>query len=611
MAGYVEYTAPGGAAVELELSQVQRSVVRTIYADDDINPAYIEGSLTVRARFTADTEALFYTKLRLLEQAIMTPRGRLIIASDSTKTNIYHDIRPAGTGTGGDQPDINSGPKPRDLTVDVFYAGLGANLTWTVDYGILPCGLSQPALPGVLYKTFATDFDYAQDGTLTRRTTGELRIPDKHTDTEHGPIVQQAIGQCYVPVAKGWVRTAARFGVSTNGLVLQYQYQDQELEIGWHQFLQSVDATWTEDIEWLEFPTVTLDIRAKAKRGVGKRRMMAELILPMIDQHFGDLGSNWHPIRVTYEQNLFTNEIRASATVRALKPLKINTPLQEIPRPTGLFGDKLPMLTLDEPFNITVGQSGDSVTTNFDPLLTREGATAARFLSLPTLTRAIIKGLCDRTALAQPADYGEFAADSITVGMINPTPPEVSGEGEDTLYSGIYKEGNTYAIGDYMVDEEVITVEVKYFTEVIGNQNAITIDGAGVVATDDTKSQRLYQSRIPVLVVKAVGRAVRIGEPAEPRPIPIIHDADGATELQTVPKKIRITNFGPIPLDLGNVAGYGVQWVYESTKELSGTLFEIDATTQLTKLRIPTRPTRVDAIFTDEVMEKFDWEPTT
>lgn len=618
MPGYIEYTPPGGAAVELELSRIERYTERTVYADDDVSASHIEISLTLRARFVSTSASIFYAKLRSLQQNIMTPRGRLIVASDSTKTDIYHDINPAGGGTLGAQPDINSGPKPRDLVVEKFYKGLGANLTWTIDFAILPCELNQSDLPQVLYKTFAADFDYAQDGTVVRRVTGELRIPDKHTDIDHGPSVQQAIGQAYIAVPKGWKRNSATFGISPNGLVLRYQYEDQELEIGWHHFLQSVDATWTEDFDTLEPPKVTFDIRAKAKRGVGKRKMFNELILPMMLQRFADLGSKRMPIHTTYEENLFTNEIRASVTVMPTIPPRIADPFGDsmFPLPTGMFAEGIPLLELDSPINIGVGTGSDQGTTNFDPVLTREGQTDARFLKLPLMTRAIVKGLCDRASLDQPATYGDFAADNIVVGLIEPEPTAPDDEGEDTLFSEIYKAGNQFQEGDYIIDEEVLSIEIDYHTIVIGNMNSIKIDSDGAVQTDDTKSQRLYQSGAPEIVIKAVGRAIRIGLPAEARPIPIITQAAAqgeegtAIELQTVPKKIRVTNFGPVPLAIGNVAGYGVQWTYISTKELDGAFFDIDPITNLTDIKIPKRPTRVDKIFTDDVIELFQWEPT-
>ncbi|MDK1022593.1 MAG: hypothetical protein QGD90_13265, partial [Candidatus Hydrogenedentes bacterium] len=382
MAGYIEYTPPGGAAVELELSRIERFTERTVYADDDISASHIEISLTLRARFIEATESAFYAKLRSIQQQIMTPRGRLIVASDSTKTNIYHDIYPAGGGTVGAQPDINSGPKPRDLNVEQFYKGLGAHITWTIDFAILPCDLNQSDLPQVLYKTFAADFDYAQDGTVVRRVTGELRIPDKHTDTEHGPSVQAAIGQAYVPVPRGWKRNSATFGISPNGLVLRFQYEDQELEIGWHHFLQSVDATWTEDFTHPEPAQVTFDIRAKAKRGVGKRKMLTDLILPMISERFGNIGEGkWWPLRATYEENIFTNEIRVSVTMKSFTPVVLADPFARFQLPTGVFARAIPLLRLSSLINITVGEPGDQKDTNFDPTLTREGSTNARFLT--------------------------------------------------------------------------------------------------------------------------------------------------------------------------------------------------------------------------------------
>lgn len=610
MPGFVEYTPPGGAAVELELSRIERYTERTVYADDDVSASHIEISLTLRARFVSTTAPIFYAKLRSLQQNIMTPRGRLIVASDSTKTDIYHDINPAGGGTLGAQPDINSGPKPRDLVVEKFYKGLGANLTWTIDFAILPCDLNQSDLPQVLYKTFAADFDYSQDGTVVRRVTGELRIPDKHTNSDHGPSVQQAIGQAYIAVPKGWKRNSATFGIAPNGLVLRYQYEDQELEIGWHHFLQSVDATWTENFEGINpRPHVTFDIRAKAKRGVGKSKMLTDLILPMIAQRFGDLGSSWMPISATYEENLFTNEIRASVTIRPFLPVLMEDPLNQFPTPSGMFAQGIPLLELDNPINIGVGTGSDQGTTNFDPVLTREGQTDARFLKLPLMTRAIVKGLCDRTSLDQPASYGDFAADNIVVGLIEPEPDAPPEGGTATLFSEIYKEGNQFQVGDYIIDEEVLSIEIDYHTTVIGNMNSIKIDSDGAVQTDDTKSQRLYQSAAPEIVVKAVGRAIRIGLPAEAKPIPILKDATGETELQTVPKKVRVTNFGPVPLAIGNVAGYGVQWTYISTKELGGDFFDIDPITNLTNIKIPKRPTRVHKVFTDEVMGRFQWEP--
>lgn len=623
MAGYLEYKIPADdLPIELELSKIESMSIEPVMSLDDMNVSHLRHILRVKCLFTAVNPDTFYTDLRNLEKVLTTPRGRLIIASDASKTDILHDINSLSTGL---RPDIEGGPKPRSLVIDEFIKGIAAHITWTVEYNTIPCPISVDDLPDILSRHHSVSFGYSDDGRLTRTIDGEVRIPDRVKTDVYEKNVQNAQGAAYFHVPRGWRRTSANLGISPNGLVLQFQYVDEELELGWHDLAASMELDWSERLSLtpatLEF---TFTFRVKGRRGILKRQIIKDIVVPIANDLIAKhSATKLFPGAAEWNEDLLTNEV--SGSIRWLGVPFDGTrgnlgslELSYLP-PTQQFGLDLKELKRISPNPVEI----NGETTNFDSVLLADLEHRKRWETLPLLTRLLVKDVCDRSRLDPADDYEEEDEGDDTVYIKlheeeGRPEPESSNEevGEDDRLP--YLQDEPFAPGNYIVDEEVMQISIDYHTEVIGNQNIVNINENGELELTPEKSQRLYQNKVPTMVVKVVGRAVRIDEMAAARAIPTIlepsegqnDDKGGDVEIKLVPQKVKVTHFGPHIGPGGRFATYGVQWSYICTRDLDTKFFEIDSETQLTKLRIPKHKTRLSALFTEDAMAKLQWNET-
>lgn len=626
MAGYLEYKPPAeDNATELELSKIESLSVEPVMSLDDLNVSHLRHTLRVRCLFTATTAATFYSDLRTLYKVLMTPRGRLIISTDSTKATVLHDIDSnQNVPVIGLRPDVDGGPKPRSFEIAEFITGVAAHVIWTVEYNTIPCDTDADTLPDVLSRHHSATFDYSDEGRLTRTIEGELRIPDRLKSAEYSRNVQTAQTAAYFHVPNGWRRTSANVGISPNGLVLQFRYVDEELELGWHDLAQSMDLDWTERSTLIPATIeYTYAFRVKGRRGILKRVLINKIIIPMAnDLSAKQTGSQLYPGASEWKEDLLTNEVSGSITwlgrpfdpaAGGTAPGGSLTSMRYLP-PSQQFGRNRKQLRRINPVQHVV----NGKPTNFDSVFLADENNRQRWETLPLLTRLIVKDLCDRSRLDPTDDYEEMTevAETVQIELFEeddrPEPESNSGEaGNDDRRS--YLEDEPFIAGNYIVDEEVMQVSIDYHTEVIGNQNIININDDGELELAEAKSQRLYQDKVPTLVVKAVGRAVRINEQAAPRPFPQISVPDDTPDdpeddviLDLVPQKVKVTTFGPHVGPGGEYPTYGVQWSYVMTRELSTAWFEITADA-MTAVKIPKRPTRVSKLFTAEAMKPVQW----
>ncbi len=478
MAGYLEYKPPADDnPTVLELSKIEDLSIEPVMTLDDLNVSHVRHVMRIRCLFTAVNAATFYQELRDITKVLTTPRGRLIIATDSTKTDILHDIDPNATSGTGLRPDIEGGPKPRSLDVQEFITGIAAHIVWTVEYNILPCDTNADDLPNVLSRHHSVDFSYSDEGRLLRTIAGELRIPDRIKSAAYEKNVQNAQGAAYFHVPRGWRRISASLGISPNGLVLQFQFVDEELELGWHDLAQSMDLEWTERSTILP-PSIefTFTFRVKGRRGIPKTDLIKEIVIPMANDRFRQQSASMPlPGSAEWKEDLLTNEVSGSIKLvgRKFKTSASGnlTSARYLP-PSKAFGTSSKRLRRVNPNQIAINGKN----TNFDSVLLADDGHRKRWETLPLLTRFIVKDLCDRSRVDPSADYDEEdeSESEVLIELLKeldrPEPEApVGGEGGRDKRSPILL-NEPYATGNYLVDEEVMQIIIDYHTEVIGNR---------------------------------------------------------------------------------------------------------------------------------------------
>lgn len=610
MTGHITYTSPEGQAVTMELHRIERISERPIYSPDDVNAAYVEVSLTLVGYFSDVTDTDWVTKSKLIEKVLQTPRGDLLIASVASPApgQIWYDVKPSAADR-----DLNTGPKPRALEIQRVIGTTGAWVTWTVEFAVLRCDITNVTdLPKLLYKTYSVDFDFGSDGTLIRTITGEARIPDiTNQATNFGKTAQKVIESIYIVVPRGWRRVSARFVVAPNGLVVNYTFVDQELEIGWNEFVADMSASWEEQGDIIP-RTATCSVRLKGKRHIKKRDLLLNVLEPMIRTKFAAIGEGRvGPTRqYQYREDLLTNEIEASVT-KMVVPLRgggdlINsTPLVDgsIPVPSGVFGtNNSAIIGFGNPIQIPP----NATPTHMDNILLSKG-NARRWKTLPLLSRLIIKGLCERTALTAPNAYEQDIQDTTLVLTSHQNQlTEEQPSPFQTAHVQLYNE-QLYRPTWYIMDREVIVIRFEQFVHVLGNTNLIAINEQGAIDLEPERSQRAYQSNLPVIEVLVVGQAMRPTLMPEPRPIPTIKRKGSNQVLKMMVDKCEIRTFGPEPYEGGMVPAYGVMWSYRLLKELSSEDFTVDPVTLITNLVIPEQTSRASRIWTDGVQNVIQW----
>lgn len=607
MTGYIRYRLADTSEVELELHSIDQINERTQYDPSDVNAAFVTVSLTVTGYFSDTSASNFIAKTREIERILNTPRGELLIqTTDSAPSNeVFYHVTPDDTL----DRDLDTGPKPRALSINRVIGNVGAWVTWTVEFSILRCGYtSSEQYPTLLYNTHSVNFEYAQDGRVVRTIEGEARLSD-FTDLtldQTGPMAQLAINAIYQTVPLGWRRISANYGISPNGLVLRYRFIDQENRNGWNDKLIELDIQWEESGR--HFPTSgTLNVRMRGREDTTKSQMML-IAEALVRNRFRQAAPNAITEEYRYGEDMIENTVSISVTKRLIvdqQDIRENLDRESFISPTPAFGivDRN-VVTL----TTTEGASNEG----FDPIL-KLSQIGLRTNNLPILSRLVIRGLCDRAKVGTPPDYTQDVSAggaTITLEKIPQliTTPEVEGApgGSEVFNDQVMRPGG------YLEDTETVIIQYDQNVHVVGNANLVQVDEDGELQTDATVSQRMYQSRPPEFRVLVIGRAYRIGDPAEARPVPTIRLAGSNQNVKLALKRSDIRTLEPTTIEGGRAILYGTMWFYELTRDLAGTQFQVDPDTGVIDLIIPRRTTRASRIFTDLVTSNIQWtDPLT
>jgi hypothetical protein len=154
--------------------------------------------------------------------------------------------------------------------------------------------------------------------------------------TTTGKHAQRIVAEIVPTVAPGWHRTGANLRIAPDGLTIEYQFVDEEIQVAWSPYVTEVRATYTERAQMLSaFITAGLEVECTALKDVTKVELYDNVIQPLFSHYLA--GHDGILLTYEYTNNIFTRQIKATAVKRLLSWSNNQSIFLAPPKPSGVF----------------------------------------------------------------------------------------------------------------------------------------------------------------------------------------------------------------------------------------------------------------------------------